>query len=357
MATFDWRKWTYVAMLTCLAALTSNAATKKDSPAKQKVQKVDLFQPPSVGGHPVEVAVALYITDFVAIDETKETFEVSGYLTASWKDSRLVLPIDAADRKKRGYRLGEIWAPSVESANTISHKSMQYWLTAGKDGVVTYVERFDSVVSNNFDFRRFPFDTQLLRLEFHTFFTSDEDVRFASKPLPSTGISLDRDTELSGWKSGEVTYTVDKTTGGLSLPSTNEAVFQIPMKRRSGFYIWKILVPLLMLALIPSVVFWIDVEMFDWLLKIPMTMMLSMVAFEFTIAHDLPRIGYVSFLDAIFLASFTLCFLCIFEILGVFLLQQQGKQELAVKVHRIGRWAYPLTYLVVIALLAVGFLS
>jgi len=116
-------------------------------------------------------------------------------------------------------------------------------------------------------------------------------------------------------------------------------------------------VPLMMLALVPSVVFWVDAEMFDWLLKIPMTMMLSMVAFEFTIARDLPRIGYVSFLDAIFLASFTLCFLCIFEILGVFLLQKNGKRELAVKLHSVGRWAYPLTYLIVIGLLAVGFLA
>ncbi len=34
----------------------------------------------------VEVAVALYVTNSVAIDETKETFEISGYLTAKWKD-------------------------------------------------------------------------------------------------------------------------------------------------------------------------------------------------------------------------------------------------------------------------------
>jgi hypothetical protein len=343
-------------MLACLTVLTAAAATKNATPAKPSIDKVDLLQPPSVGGQPVQVTVALYVTDFVAIDETKETFELSGYLTARWNDPRLALPASATDKKK-GYRLGDIWAPSIESANTISHKSMQYWLTADKDGVVTYVERFDSVVSNNFDFRKFPFDTQLLRLEFHTFFTSDEDVRFAPQPLPSTGISRDRDTELSGWTSGDVKYTVDRVAGGLSLPSTNEAVFQIPMKRRAGFYIWKILLPLVMLALIPAVVFWIDVEMFDWLLKIPMTMMLSMVAFEFTIARDLPRIGYISFLDAVFLASFTFCFLCILEILAVFLLQQQGKRGLAVKFHRTGRWAYPLGYVLMIGLLAVGFLS
>jgi hypothetical protein len=68
-----------------------------------------------------------------------------------------------------------------------------------------------------------------------------------------------------------VTYTVDRVRGGLNLPSTNEAVFQISMKRRSGFYIWKIIVPLMMLAPVPSVVFWVDADMFDWLLKIPMT--------------------------------------------------------------------------------------
>src|ERR1700751_2673945 len=129
MATFGWRKLTYLMVLTCLAALTADAATKKENPSKPKVEKADLLLPPSVGGQPIEVAVALYVTDFVAIDETKETFEVSGYLTARWKDSRLPVPADAADQKKRGYRLGEIWAPSIESANTISHKSMQYWLT------------------------------------------------------------------------------------------------------------------------------------------------------------------------------------------------------------------------------------
>jgi uncharacterized membrane protein YobD (UPF0266 family) len=88
-----------------------------------------------------------------------------------------------------------------------------------------------------------------------------------------------------------------------------------------------------------------------------MTMLLSMVAFEFTIARDLPRIGYLTFLDAVFLASFAFCFLCIFEIAAVFLLQQHGKRELAVKLHTKGRWAYPLAYFGLIFVLAIGFLA
>jgi hypothetical protein len=83
MRIFVWRNLIYVAMLSCLTTLTLDAATQKPS-EKQKVEKVDLLQPPSLGGQSVEVAVALYVTNFVAIDETKETFEVSGYLTAKW---------------------------------------------------------------------------------------------------------------------------------------------------------------------------------------------------------------------------------------------------------------------------------
>ena len=68
-------------------------------------------------------------------------------------------------------------------------------------------------------------------------------------------------------------------------------------------------------------------------------------------------IGYLTFLDAVFLASFTFCFLCIFEIATVFLLQNHGKRELAMKLHSKGKWAYPLAYFGLISVLAIGFLA
>jgi hypothetical protein len=41
--------------------------------------------------------VGLYVTNFVAIDETHETFEIDDYLTGKWMDPRLALPADQAD--------------------------------------------------------------------------------------------------------------------------------------------------------------------------------------------------------------------------------------------------------------------
>jgi len=110
----------------------------------------------------VDVAVGLYVTNFVGIDETRESFEVGGYLTAKWLDPRLALPAECGFRCRRRhepFNWNKLWTPSIESANSISHKTSQSLLTADRNGLVTYVERFDSNLSNDFDLRKFPFDT------------------------------------------------------------------------------------------------------------------------------------------------------------------------------------------------------
>jgi hypothetical protein len=328
-----------------------------------KKPEVDLRRHPTDGKTPVDVSVGLYLTNVVAIDETRENFEVAGFLTGKWRDPRLALTGDStSDKSKeqettRDFRLEDLWTPSIQGANTISFKTDQYSLEADRTGTVTYWERFEGVFSSDFQLAKFPFDTQVLRFEFQPFLSSASHIRFAGQALPSTGISPEQHTELAAWRLRELRYTAEKVTVDRFLPPIQEALFEIVVKRRSGFYLWKIFLPLLMMTLIPVVVFWIDVKEFDWILKIPTTMLLSMVAFEFTVTRDLPRVGYLTFLDAVFLASFAFCFLSVFEITTVYLLQKHGRRPLAVKLHSAGKWAYPLAYFGVVFILAIGFLA
>jgi hypothetical protein len=173
---------------------------------------VDLRQHPTQGKSPVEVAIGLYITNFVAIDENRETFEVGGYLTARWLDPRLVLIADAPDVQAapRTFRQDELWTPAIESANSISHKTAQSVLTADRNGVVTYIERFDATLSNDFNLRKFPFDAQELRFQFHPFISAASEIRFAPKPLPSTGIHAEQHTELAAWHIEGIQYATEK---------------------------------------------------------------------------------------------------------------------------------------------------
>ena len=348
----------------CVAGLELAGSTGAFAAEGSKEKhEVDLRAHPTGGKTPVDVSVGLYVTNFVAIDETRETFEVGGYLIGRWNDPRLALPDDrnpgGSDNEKpeRVLRVEDVWTPPIEAANSISHKTNSYVLEVDKNGEVTYIERFDAVLSSDFALRKFPFDTQVLGFEFQPFLSPNAAIRFAPQALPSTGISAEQHTELAAWHVKELRYTTEKIVKNGLIPETGEALFQIVIERRSGFYIWKIFLPLLILTLIPTVVFWIDAKEFDWLLKIPMTMLLSMVAFEFAVARDLPRIGYITLLDAVFLISFVFCFLCICEIAAVYLLHLAGRRPVALKLHRSGRWAYPLLYFGALILVAVVFLT
>jgi hypothetical protein len=76
---------------------------------------VDLRQHPTGGKSPIEVSVGLYVTNFVAIDKTHETFEIDDYLTGKWMDPRLALPADQADAQMalRTFRLDQLWTPPM----------------------------------------------------------------------------------------------------------------------------------------------------------------------------------------------------------------------------------------------------
>jgi hypothetical protein len=348
MRCFVWCVFFFLALPFAAAAPAQTNNGKETKPA------VDLRLPPTDG--PVDVSIGLFITNLVAIDETRESFEVGGYLAAQWQDPRLALP-GSPSEKRRSFLMQDLWTPAIEAANSISHKTNQYWLEADTNGTVTYRERFDAVYSNNFELRKFPFDTQVLRFEYQPFLSSVSHARFRPQALPGTGISPEQHTELAAWQVGDIGYRTDKLNLDPFQAASQEALFEVTVKRRSGFYLWKIFLPLILITLVPVVVFWIDVKEFDWTLKIPMTMLLSMVAFQITVARDLPRLGYITFLDAVFLASFVFCFLGVIEITAVYILQKGGRRAVAVSVHSAGKWIYPLAYLAVISMLAIGFLA
>jgi hypothetical protein len=201
---------------------------------------IDLHKHPTGSKSPVEVSVGFYVTNLVAIDENRETFEVGGYLIGKWRDARLALPAEQRSgnlnaKSARSFRLEDIWANAIEAANSISHKTNQYFLEADRDGLVTYVERFDGVLSNAYNLRKFPFDTQVLRFDFQPFPSAASEIQFASQALPATGISPAESTGLAAWRIKEVRYTAEKLTADTFVPETREPLFQIVIERRSGF--------------------------------------------------------------------------------------------------------------------------
>jgi hypothetical protein len=332
--------------LSCLAFADSHPVP---SPA------VDLRLHPYAGRQPVDVTIGLFVTNLAIIEEAREQFEAEGYLTLEWRDPRLVLP-DAARTSNhiRRFSPSDLWTPPLETANLISHRAGNILLEADDQGNVRYVERSDTVVSNPYSLRRFPFDSQTLTFYIEPFLPATPEIQFAAKPASWTGLNLGNHS-LAAWDVRDLTYRLEQLPQSGPIPPHSAAIFQIDIRRRSGFYVWKILLPIFLMAAIPWLVFWSQALDFSDQISVPLGIMLSMIAFQFAIARDLPRPGYLSFLDAVILTSFIFVALCMAEVLTVHLLEARGRVAASARIRRTSRWLFPIAYICAIALLAILF--
>jgi hypothetical protein len=118
---------------------------------------------------------------------------------------------------------------------------------------------------------------------------------------------------------------------------------EIEIARKPGFYLWKVFLPLVLIVSLSWSVFWMTDERFSNRSRISATGVLTIVAYQFAFAKDLPRIGYLTLLDQIMIGSFILLAVTVVESL---LVDRAGKTDPleAKRIDRTSRWLFPVVY-------------
>jgi hypothetical protein len=127
----------------------------------------------------------------------------------------------------------------------------------------------------------------------------------------------------------------------------SEVVLTITMKREAAHIVWGILLPLLILVSMIWSIFWMDNSLSDRL-NISFIGILTIVAYQFLIIDTMPRISYLTFTDTLLLCSFVIMSSTILESLYVHNLGRRNKQNKAMMIDRISRWAFPGVYVAII---------
>jgi hypothetical protein len=315
-------------------------------------------QKPSARG-PTLVAVGLFIVEVTEVNEVDNTFTIEGFMDNVWCDpdrvsaprqepELLIGPVAAA-RLERGWNpnitfVDEIEAPIKENEELILRPN----------GTVEYKQKVNVTLEARYDLRRFPFDRQTLAIELESFDWPAKDLELRGQ---SDMVGFSERFEIPEWRAVAVDSHIKEVKEPRDREPFSELVVTLDVDRESGFYVWKILVPLVLLVAISWSVFWMSGESLPARIGISFTGILTVVAYQFVINEVLPKVTYFTLWDTILLLSFVLMALTVAVNVLQAVLRIQRRVELADEIDATARVAFPVTYVAGLAIFLFAYLA
>ena len=162
------------------------------------------------------------------------------------------------------------------------------------------------VVSNKFNLKSFPFDKQTLKFKL-----MEDRYGIDKRILHSKGFIdrafneyLEKD-DIPGWKKISASinnYDQKKVTHDKTLYSG--LIIELELERKHGYYIFKVIFPIILILMVCWSVVWVDPKELEARLTITIVCLLSLIAYNFVIDSELPKLEYLTVLDWIVLISY-----------------------------------------------------
>jgi hypothetical protein len=348
-----------IASVNALAAGAPSSALMRVAPTLNEVTPLAIVGPPVKPNEKLDDAIGIHVINISSINEVTEQFVLDAYLVESWKDPRLAYTPVSGDDNLRYYSLTDMWVPKIEIVNAASPRNgYDTALSVAPDGTVIYNERFRVAVSSQFELRRFPFDRQQLLVIFHPFISNGRFLKFHTmKNGTWTSQEFNTYSSLAEWQFEGVQLKVGDLllTGGAKI---TEARFEINMTRKSSFYVWKVFLPLLLMVILSWAVFWIETGDIQTQVTIAVTTILTVIAFAFAISATMPRVPYLTYIDAFFLQCYVFVFLAMVELMLVHITHRtETRRDLGIRMRRTTRYLIPAAFLVSNVIMAIHFLG
>jgi len=300
------------------------------------------------------VEIGLRMDQITGVDQRSKNFGVVVSLLLKWQ-----APLLAFDPQNCKCRMkifnGDAFAQFVQSRDTdwpdfvLFNQQGKRWsqkriATVYPDGKVSYLERFAvTLQAPDFNLRKFPFDDQTFAIRIDLV-EPDWDYTFRElEGFSEVGARLGEEQWLLTGFDTRITTETDTT----DFP-TSSFTFRFHATRHLDYYIYRIFLPILIIIIVS----WFGFFLRDYGKRVDVAgaNLLLFIAFNFTIGNDLPRLGYLTFLDTFLVTAFVITSLVFLLAVYMKRMEADGKQELAHRIDAHVMWLYPVAYLLGTAL-------
>jgi hypothetical protein len=307
------------------------------------------------------VQVRVFLEQVGRIDPIQNTFWFHAYASFTWTDPRL-----AFDPAERGtdeeihfdagalQRLAGMWWPMPIIANQVGPGDPgRRVLRIRSDGQIRFEGVFEATVAANYDLRRFPFDRHALEIDVESFRWSAGELRFVADREAS---GLASSFAIPEWRAWGFDVRSEETAHARGPDPFSRLVVGVRIGREIGFYVWKVVLPLFVIVAISWSVFWMTDEHLSGRARVVATGILTVVAYQFALAGNMPRVAYLTLMDAVTTLSFSMMGLAFLQNMFVVPLRERDPAR-ALALDRTCRWAFPLAYAIGLAALTAFYLA
>ncbi len=303
---------------------------------------------------PTEVQVGVKLEQITEVDQVSENFSAVASIKMSWVDPKLAFRPDSCQCSFKVLTLPEFRLLVAKNGTTwpefsILNQQGNRWtqnqnIVVFTNGEINYFERFTTTLqAPDFDFRQYPFDTQEFFIRILSLYPEEfyilQDLEGFSEVGENTG--------EEEWLITEFNTTIDR------LESNSQFSFRFLAQRHIDYYVLRIFAPILLIIFISWITFFL--KDYDKRIDVGAGNLLLFIAFNFTISDDLPRLGYMTFMDAVLISAFSISVLIV--TLNVFFkrLEISGRGDLAQRIDNYSIWFFLAVYIVVGVLLVTVF--
>lgn len=325
----------------CAGFLSCSISLAGAAEAPNVMERPDSKQGPTL------ISVGIWLVDVNSIDSAQQSFSADVAVILQWKDPRLA----HTGAGIAHYPFEKLWHPQVALVNETNsiNARLGEFAEVEPDGLVTYRQRYVGSFTQPLRLRSFPFDRQTFRIYLVAVRYGPSEIKFVPNDKwvaagLKQGGGIAPQITLPDWTIEQWTIEPRNYALGPGLESSGY-VFEFIASRNVQHFILKVILPLVLIVIMSWAVFWIDPTHSNSQINIAVTSMLTLIAYRFAVDSQLPRLHYMTRLDAFILASTILVFFSLIEVLVTTVLDNNKQGARAKRIDRYCRVIFPALFI------------
>ena len=289
------------------------------------------------------------VTDNIIVkkDDGKYTYYVCDYSLEEFQETGMYLPED-------GFELLNTIQTNKNLIKDSTYKFTPYSKKIGnKSETLSVMAMLGGYykIKNKFNLKTFPFDRQKIAIQI-----VDKYQKIPNNIIYESGLSYEKlnyileKNDISGWniKSFNFKYLQYQDPYFMDEDYSDGLELEMIIERKHSYYLYKVILPIILILSVCWLVVWIDPKELEARLTVTIVCLLSLIAYNFVIDSELPKLEYLTVLDWIILTSYV--YAVIPNILSVvsFRLQKSNAVSLSNKIEFISTRYGILSYFVLV---------